>query len=129
MEHGLIVIKVHTWIHPIATTSGWCSVNNKEPCKERALEAETPRQGTRELKTPVYCDDFALEIAIDGKITKYPRMTDDFGGIYNKAQRVVELFELYNDDNFGEKRDVEFALRMTGCGNQKPFALTHVYWM
>lgn len=46
-------------------------------------------------------------------------------------QRVVEVFTLLDDEAFvkeGEKKDVEVAIRMRGCGDEKVFSLTHVYW-
>ena len=46
------------------------------------------------------------------------------------AQRVVEILSLLEDPSYtgGEAREVEVAIRIKGCGRQKTFGLTHVYW-
>jgi hypothetical protein len=87
-------------------------------------------QSHRELKpsVPEYCEDFKFEWAIDGRITSWNK--DEFMAHFVAAQRVVELITLIEDASklSEQEREVELAIRMTGCGNDKHFKLTHVYW-
>jgi hypothetical protein len=43
---------------------------------------------------------------------------------------VIEYLTLLDDPNYtgGATKNVELAIRMTGCGRSKVFGLTHVYW-
>ena len=133
VEFGVIMIKMHSWtFYPPAATNGWCSENNKEPCPKRALSSfsnSTSMVRERSLKPPVpsYCDDFMFEFAIDGEVTSWNK--DEFVERQRIAQRVVEFWTLLDEDSWGEKRDVELAIRITGCGRQKPLDLTHIYWI
>jgi hypothetical protein len=79
---------------------------------------------TRRLGSPPdYCDDFKFEFALDGKITTWI-----------KAKVVSQkdiLWALLDDPKFikGKKsKDVELAIRQTGCGRIKPLHLSHIYW-
>jgi len=154
VKQGVIMARIQTWVGEVKATRGWCSENDEKPCKGRSLSAqsqstnvmvapanattvsvqssnkEQQQQQHRRLKTPLYCDEFKLEVAINGKITTYN--LEEVKARINKAQRVVELFEFMNDDKFsqdGKPRDVELALRITGCGRQKNYDLSHLYWI
>ena len=150
VEYGVIMIKVHSWAFAApAATRAWCSENNEKACPKRALSSEhrrlqnnltmawddhasnqsQPLLQERRLKpkVPDYCDDFHLEFAIDGQVTSWNK-TQVFEH-KNQAQRVVEFLTLLDDDTWTTAKDVELALRLTGCGRQKPFELTHVYWI
>ena len=124
VKHGIILIKLETWHWPeeVAVTQGWKTVNN-----ERKLRAELQRNLKRQ--PPEYCDDFHFDFAVDGKITSYD--TNEFKKASNGIQRVVEVVTMLDDSTYvkeDEEKDVELAIRMRGCGNQKVFSLTHVYW-
>ncbi|KAL7579689.1 hypothetical protein ACA910_021835 [Epithemia clementina (nom. ined.)] len=140
VEHGLIMIKIHSWaFYPPSKTQGWCSENNAEPCQSRALSsaavAEEPdttllENQRRILKpqVPSYCDDFVFEFAINGEITTWDK--NQFTSNINQAQRVVELVTLLDDPEWNTpKENVEVAFRIRGCGRQKPLDLTHIYWI
>jgi hypothetical protein len=69
----------------------------------------------------------AFEYAIDGKITRLPR--DEFLGAVAQLQRVLQVLTILDDPNFtSEPKDVEIAMRMTGCGRDCTFGITHIYW-
>jgi hypothetical protein len=40
------------------------------------------------------------------------------------------FWALLDDPDFitGKSKDVELAIRQTGCGRVKPLHLTHIYW-
>lgn len=130
LREGLIVIKYHDWLpsnYNIAT-NGWCNIDNIPPCpgESRALAKEQIRQ--LKAPPPEYCETFLFEFAIDGKITTWNK--DEFVAHLVPAQRVVQISTLLDDPDYtgGETRDVELAIRMSGCGRQKVFGLTHIYW-
>ncbi|KAL7579770.1 hypothetical protein ACA910_021906 [Epithemia clementina (nom. ined.)] len=144
VEHGVIMIKMHTWaFYAPDMTKGWCSENNKEPCTSRALSSysaletnyttsswsKQEHQPQRLLKpqVPKYCDGFKFEFAIDGKHTIWD--VQEFQSRRKQAERVVEFFTLLDDDSWKTAKDVELAIRITGCGRQKPLDLTHIYWI
>ncbi|KAL7579687.1 hypothetical protein ACA910_021834 [Epithemia clementina (nom. ined.)] len=154
VEHGVIMIKLHTWwFEPPSLTEGWCSENNAEDCQSRALSSltttallytnntttsspqrqEQPQQQQRQrsLKqsVPSYCDGFAFQFAIDGgDITTWDK--SQFTSNINQAQRVAEFVTLLDDDTWETpKENVELAFRIRGCGRQKPLELTHIYWI
>ena len=124
VKEGIIIIKLETWHWPeeVTITKGWTTVNN-----ERNLLSEQSRDLKRQ--PPEYCDDFHFDFAVDGKITTYNR--EQFKEADKNIQRVVEVFTMLDDPTYvkeGEEKDVELAVRMRGCGNEKVFSLTHVYW-
>lgn len=89
------------------------------------------QQERRELgkrKAPEYCQNFKFEFFIDGKKTVWNK--GQFLQQIKNLDRVVEVVKLTEDPNLtgGEEKEVELAFRMTGCGNDKNFQLTHVYW-
>lgn len=92
------------------------------------------RERPRELKpaVPEYCDDFQFQFAVDGKVTTWN--LQQWQERMVQLQRVVQLWTLMDDESGGEpageseSRTVELAIRATGCGRNKTFYLTHVYW-
>jgi hypothetical protein len=138
-KHGLLVLRVETWHKAYETkrTEGWkCENNACDPSLHRHLETLEARNATlestedgpaetRHLKgKPVlpFCDRFKFEFALDGKITSWTK---------SEAESQHNPFWLLLDDpDFiqGEPRDVELAIRQTGCGRQKTLQLFYVYW-
>ena len=146
VEQGLVMIKLHSWaFFPPQLTEKWCSENNVVECTGRNLMAnqtqqQPPQDGAvspsvssssslRRLKpkVPEYCDEFKFEFAIDGVITSWNKT--EFLHHQRHAQRVVEFWPLLQDDTWEGPKDVELAIRTTGCGRQKPLDLTHIYWI
>lgn len=83
----------------------------------------------KKAKVPEYCDNFLFQFAIDGKVTSWDKAT--FLANSKNPQRVVEIQTLLDDQSFTtEAKDVELAIRMTGCGDstQKTMCLSHVYF-
>lgn len=82
---------------------------------------------TSSLPAPT-CDDFQFEFAIDGKINVWNKEAWEKNLI--EAQRVVQISTLLDDSTFtkGETKNVELAMRVTGCGREKSISLTHIYW-
>lgn len=117
VKEGLIMIKLETWHQPdkVQVTEGWTSVNNER----RNLKS----------KPPEYCEDFHFDFAVDGNITTHD--LEQFKEASKQIQRVVEVLTMLDDPEYvkdGEEKDVELAIRMRGCGRDKVFSLTHVYW-
>lgn len=87
-------------------------------------------QERRALKKspPEFCSNFKFEFSIDGKKTVWDK--DQFQQHNKELARVVEVVKLVEDPNLtgGKEKEVELAFRMTGCGHDKTFQLTHVYW-
>jgi hypothetical protein len=148
VKEGIITAKLETWHWPTENlaTKGWKTVNNMGRRKLRG--AEDPQGNVTELyrytvsgfgedqrmlrKQPPteFCDAFKFEFAIDGKITSWDKAT--FLEKSKNPQRVVEIQTLLDDPNFTkEPKDVEVAIRMTGCcglPNIKNFCLSHMYF-
>jgi hypothetical protein len=75
------------------------------------------------------CIDFRFEYSIDGHVTSLDYT--EFKEKRQEIQHLVETFTLLGDPNYvigGKERDVEVAIRITGCQRQNVFLLTHVYW-
>lgn len=127
LKEGIIVVKFHDWLaaNALSTTSGWTSENNMHETDERRLEDDA-----RDLKQKPkpYCDDFQFQFAIDGKVTSWD--ASDWSRNLKHPERVVRLGVLLDDPAFtgGETKNVELAMRMIGCGRQKGWGLTHIYW-
>jgi hypothetical protein len=128
VRHGIIMIKMETWhfADEVSIAEGWTTVNN-----ERNLRSEGSLSEHRDLKRQQipFCDNFRFDFAIDGKITSWD--LDQYKESNKNIQRVVEVFTMLDDGTYvneGEEKDVELAIRMRGCGNEKVFSLTHVYW-
>ncbi|CAJ1946558.1 unnamed protein product [Cylindrotheca closterium] len=116
IEHGYIVIKMESWHFPEeGSPNAWTSINNKE---------------RRELKRePLpFCDDFVFEYMINGKVTSVPY--EELKPLMEKGHiaRVVETLTLMNDPKFKSDKEVEAGIRILGCGHDKVWRLTHVYW-
>jgi hypothetical protein len=75
------------------------------------------------------CDVFRFEYAIDDrhlislgddKLKAYP---------YYHMQRVVETLTLLEEpESWTEERDVQLAIRITGCERDRVWSLNSVYW-
>jgi hypothetical protein len=147
VRYGFIMVKIESWHlkDSVPKTNGWTSINNEGEKVQRRLGSPRPTdvtqnldlsgpQSTRALKRKEkpqpYCNEFQFEYAIDGAITTYNVTT--FNEVEQKGHldRVVETFLLLNDRDFtgGKEKEVETAIRMTGCGRIKTFSLTHMYW-
>jgi hypothetical protein len=138
MKEGIIVTKIESWHWPgeDTLTVGWTSIDNKGRRLLRGLgegvnTTAAHEDASRVLKPqpPETCDKFTFEFAIDGKITVWTKA--DWEKNNKPVQRVVETQTLLDDPNFTtEPKDVELAIRMTGCGDstKKTMSLTHVYF-
>lgn len=136
VREGLIMIKYHDWIDiggPLPITAGWTTENNEIDASGRKLvEQQTSHMSasSRELKKAVtpYCDDFRFDFAIDGKITSWDKETWQKNLV--QVQRVVQTTVLLDDPTFtgGQSKNVELAMRISGCQRSKALQLTHVYW-
>eukprot|EP00980_Cylindrotheca_fusiformis_P031282 scaffold26122_cov127-Cylindrotheca_fusiformis.AAC.1 len=122
IEHGYIVIRIESWHFPEeGSPKTWNSINNK---------GNTPTGRARNLKRQplAVCADFRLEYMIDGKVTS--KAWSDLQGTMEQGhiQRVVETLTLTNDPTFSTNRQVQVGIRILGCGHDKVWKLTHVYW-
>jgi len=156
MKHGIIILKIEDWHQSGENkkTDGWTCENNAENCDASADSSRARRERRRRLgennggqsssssrrlkpAVPEYCDDFSFEYAIDGNVTVWN--LSEWKNREIQLQRVVQLWTLLDDENFvgggveapGESastKDVELAIRVTGCDRIKTFFLTHVYW-
>ena len=145
LKLGYIAVKVESWHFPNENpkTDGWKSINNEteggrqllghkmrgddSTSHNAAASAQPSRRGLKRAVNP-YCDDFHFEYAIDGKITSL-NLTE-FQAAYQHTQRVVEVVPLLHDPDYfgGKEREVEVAVRITGCQKIKLFKLTHIYY-
>lgn len=135
---GIIILKLHTWHYDSeqSRTAGWTSVNNEEASGRllQELNDASPISPTeRELKarkydTPPLPDTFVFEYAINGVIHSLDR--EKFLEKKKDVQRVVEIITLLDDPEFAKDgaRDVEVAVRLTGCGRKCTFGISHIYW-
>ena len=122
VKHGIIMVRMEYWQGKgHEPTDGWKCENNAESCPEN-------QSRHRFLKPPFKfaCDDFKIEFAIDGKITTWDK--EEWEAQRQVLQRVVPLWVLLDDVNWPKERDVELAIRQTGCGNLSEMTLSHVYW-
>jgi hypothetical protein len=147
LRNGFIVVKFESWhfIGELKRTDGWTSINNEEarsllsgpsslvPSNSTAISTagnsdwyDHRRLGKR--KPEPYCDEFKFEYAIDGKVTSMN--LQEFQKNRKQVQRVVETLTLMDDPDFtgGQEKEVEVAIRITGCAHTKIFQLTHIYW-
>jgi hypothetical protein len=113
-------------------TKGWTCENNAcDPPKRRLesiLRAPNPAAvENRRLKyqAPPFCDDYQFEFIIDGKMNAW-----NANETLSHKQGGDHFFTLLDDPDFikGEPRDVELAIRSTGCGQEKTLKLSHIYW-
>jgi len=126
VRKGIILIKMETWhfADEVPVAEGWTTVNN-----ERHLRTSVDEHRSLKREQIPFCDDFFFDFAVDGKITSWN--LEQFQQANKNIQRVVEVFTMLDDPTYvkdGEEKDVELAIRMRGCGDQKVFSLTHVYW-
>jgi hypothetical protein len=141
VKNGYIVVKIESWHAPtsaIPQMQGWTSINNEK----RRLESESTNRTSidqknwnstsdqRNLKfTPLeYCAEFRFDYAIDGKVTSMN--LEQYNEKKKHVQRVVETIVVLKDPNYtgGQEKEVEVAVRITGCGHDKVMNLNHVYW-
>ena len=123
VQHGIIMVRMEYWLgQGHGPTSGWECENNAPECTEHQNRQD------RLLKGPYKfgCDDFKIEFAIDGKVTTWDK--EEWEAQRQDVQRVVPLWVLLDDENWSQERDVELAIRQTGCGNLDEFQISHVYW-
>lgn len=82
--------------------------------------------GEKKMKNSEIPDTFEFEYAINGERTSLNK--SDFVKRLLDVQRVVEVFPILDDENFGAQTDVQVAFRLKGCQRKCTFGLTHVYW-
>lgn len=118
LKYGYIALKFECWHKEGENpqTKDWASENNEST--------------SRRLGDPTkYCEKFEFQYAIDGKMTTMNR--EEFVlERKKKVQRVVEIITILKDPDYtgGVEKEVELAFRITGCGQQKTFFFSHVYW-
>ena len=83
----------------------------------------------RRLKDNTYCENWRFEFAVDGKVTSWTY--EQWNSKLYGAQRVAHLTTLLDDADYtgGQEKDVEIAIRMTGCARDVTFLLSHIYWL
>lgn len=142
VKHGVVIIRVEDWMGPnqVSHTDGWICENGSTDCPEatrnrdqegggrRTSDEVEQQQIRRELGNPNLCDKWTFEFAIDGNITKWDKVQWEEHRV--QLQRVVGLWVLLDDSNYtgGEEKDVELAIRLTGCKRATAFGLSHIYW-
>jgi hypothetical protein len=124
LKFGYIAVKLDTTkpSNSNPKTENWKSENNKNetrPNNARVLSDDPPKE---------FCDKFKFEYAVDGVVSSLDK--DEFRGRLHQVQRVVETITILKDQNYtgGVEKEVEIALRVTGCGRLTTFHLSHVYW-
>jgi hypothetical protein len=147
VKNGFIAVKYESWHWESDSwkTVGWQSINNEgrklSSAEETILNSSnstkaaltihnsntTERRGLKK-KQIEFCPEFRFEYAIDGQITSL-NLTE-WRAASKMVQRVVEVVKLLDDPNYtgGEEKEVEVAVRITGCARSKVFQLTHIYW-
>lgn len=143
VKNGRIAVKYHSWHWPgdAKSTEGWISINNETSSdaggrrrlsfqsNNTHVEAQRNRSMRRLKQQPAeFCNDFHFEYAIDGQVTTLS--LPEWQNRSKHVQRVVEILTVLDDPSYtgGEEREVEVAVRITGCARVKTFSLTHVYW-
>lgn len=124
MQHGLIVVRIEDWVGPPAATKDWKCENNRNCTETEVSPTEGRRLGGDEEDKR--CADWRFQFAIDGKITSWD--SPIFNRLGERIQRVVPLWVLLDDEEWGEPRDIELAIRIEGCGRESPLHLSHIYW-
>lgn len=105
------------------------SPNSTLTKKRRLGNPQLPKeQMGRELKGAGVCDAVKFEIAFNGKIRSFTK--DEYNAYTKVFQRVVPIITILEEEGFmnGETVDIEFALRLTGCGKNNVFSLSNIYW-
>jgi hypothetical protein len=142
VRHGIIMIRVEDWWGPRVNerTKTWnCENMSRHKDCNRRLECNNtttllqsePTHRRKMGKNPNECDTFHFEFAIDGAVTTWDKSAWDTNR--RTIQRVVPIWVLSdggaNYDGTAETgRDVELAIRLTGCQRRTTFGLSHVYW-
>ena len=132
VKHGLIFVRLEHWTgaNTNPNTATWKCENGKTDCPAAANERRPLRQYSRRRRLDnTYCDDWRFEFAIDGKISSWTY--DQWNTKLYAAQRVAHFTTLLDDVNYtsGQEKDVEVAMRMTGCARDVTFTLSHIYWL
>lgn len=138
VEDGFILLKVYTWGGEHTLTKDWTTVNEKESrdllqvghSNQTVWFSDTNREGERRhLRGDPFAslpESFVFEYAINGDITSLTK-ADLKTRVFEPA-RMVQLITLLDDTSFPATDNVEVAVRMTGCGNDCIFSVTHLYW-
>jgi hypothetical protein len=137
VKHGYIAVKYHSWhkANGVWKTDGWNSINNERspqttipPDEGNSKGFSNSTRALKKAKPAPFCEGFQFEYAIDGNITTLG--LQEWQERSYSVQRVVEVLTLLEDPSYtnGEERQVEIAIRITGCAREKHFQLTHVYW-
>jgi hypothetical protein len=134
VRHGVIIVRVEDWWGPgvVYRTQGWKCENGKKDCAAAGGGADANANNNRHARAlgenPNKCDKFIFEFAIDGKITSWDKAAWDSNR--RQVQRVASMWQLLNDPKYtnGESKDVELAIRLTGCARETTFGLSHIYW-
>lgn len=85
-------------------------------------------QSQRMLKGEEMCNEGKFEVAVNGNIKAYNK--DEFMKALKMMQRVVQVITVLDDRTLtnGENTDIEFAVRLSGCGLKNGFLISNVYW-
>ena len=143
LKNGFVMIKVETYhgAGKVERTDGWNSINNERKARslelsEQAINNSTVITTSNSAKSfgrslgnpPPLCEDFKFEYAIDGAVTSVNK--EEFEANIINAARVVEWFKILDDPAYtgGQEKEVEIAVRITGCGQKKAFRMSHIYW-
>ena len=111
LQYGYIVVKLETWHRHGDAIPGW--------------------RGNFDNRNQL-CPSFHFEYAIDGNITSLG-LADFYARKQSLQWWYVEVLTLLEDPNYakamgGPIRDVDVAIRITGCANENVMSLTHIYW-
>jgi hypothetical protein len=148
VKHGIIMIRVEDWWDPNDNerTKNWSCENmnihkNCTQANQRVLHdhftehIHNPGLSSQSIHRDMAeasCDNFHFEFAIDGVRTTWDQT--EWNKNKRQIQRVVPIWVLSNGSKYNNVtedsngRDVELAMRVTGCGRAKTFGLSHVYW-
>jgi hypothetical protein len=146
VKNGFIAVKYESWHFAVSSwrTDGWNSINNEgrqlSSAEETILNSNSTKAvltmrhsnttGRRGLKQKQieFCPEFRFEYAVDGHITSL-NLTE-WRAASQVVQRVVEILKVLDDPNYtgGEEKEVEVAVRITGCAHRKVFKLSHIFW-
>jgi hypothetical protein len=85
-------------------------------------------QSQRMLGGEEICNEGKFEVAVNGNIKAYTK--DEFMKALKIMQRVVQVITVLDDPTItnGENADIEFAVRLSGCGLKNGFFISSVYW-
>lgn len=118
-------------ISPVRSNSNSTAVALGEGDSEFDYSRSTNERSRRlKQQPPDFCDNFQFEYAIDGKVTVLDLVKFQELSKLGHIQRVVETLVLLDDPNYtgGQEKEVEIAVRMTGCARTKVFRVSHLYW-